>query len=184
MNTAIRSEFSLIKAYSHLKIARNLQRQPLQLTKNTFQLLASAGCFRLCMIITLGEGCALSPRQNIATSVFYACACMHFTLRLITHILLCRCFAIFGNSGRVLIMALASAMVRAFLTLAEVPDMVVKVDTCSCLRCYLSGGQHPSEHTPLVTSSSLVLKSMTSSTHNLIGCHGALIGYQGNRSAT
>ena len=47
-----------------------------------------------------------------------------FALRLITHILLPFSFDIFGISGRVLIIASASALVRVFLALAEPPGMV------------------------------------------------------------
>ena len=52
----------------------------LAINKNTFRSLALARRFRLLVTIMPGEGCALSPRQNVATSVFYACACMHFHL--------------------------------------------------------------------------------------------------------
>ena len=109
-----------------------------------------------------------------------------FALRLITHILLCFCFDIFGISGKVLAIASASALVRAFRALAEPPDMLLVLTPVYCFRCYLFRGPLPSEcfqgnssfYTPLVTSSSLLLESMTSLLHILIGCHGALIGYQ------
>ena len=115
-----------------------------------------------------------------------------FALCLVTHILFCCGFDIFGNSGKVLNMASASALVRAFLVLAEAPDMVLVFTPVYWFRCYLSGGQQRYErcqgnsafYTPVMTSSSLVLESMTSSICNLIGCHGAVIGYQGNSSAT
>ena len=48
----------------------------------------------------------------------------NFALCLITHILLPFAFDIFGISGRVLFIASASALVRAFLTLAEPPGMM------------------------------------------------------------
>ena len=110
-----------------------------------------------------------------------------FALRLITHILLCFCFDIFGISGKVLAIASASALVRVFCTLAEPPGMLLVLMPVYSLRCYLFEGPLPSEcfqgnlsfYTPLVMSSSLVLESMTSSLRILIGCHGALIGYQG-----
>ena len=123
-NTAIRSVLSLTKAYSHPKIPRNLQRQLSQSQKMHFISPAPAGCFHLCGIMTQREGCALSPRQNVATSAICACTCIYFALGLITHILLYRGFAIFGSSGRALTMASASTLVRAFLTLAEAPDMI------------------------------------------------------------
>ena len=50
----------------------------LAINKNTFRSLALARRFCLPVTITPGEESALSPRQNVATSVFYACACMHF----------------------------------------------------------------------------------------------------------
>ena len=74
--------------------------------------------------MTQREGCALSPRQNVATSAVCACACIYFALCLFTHILLYRGFAIFGSSGRALTMVSASTLVRAFLALVEVPDMI------------------------------------------------------------
>ena len=52
------------------------------------------------------------------------CACMQFTLCLITHILLCLVFAIFGSSSKVLIIVSASTFVRAFLGWAEMPAMI------------------------------------------------------------
>ena len=52
----------------------------LAISKNTFRSLALARRFRLPVSIMPGEESALSPRQNVATSVFYACACMHFRL--------------------------------------------------------------------------------------------------------
>ena len=52
----------------------------LAINKNTFRLLALARRFRLPVTIMPGEESALSPRQNVATSVFYTCACMHFRL--------------------------------------------------------------------------------------------------------
>ena len=110
-----------------------------------------------------------------------------FALCLITHILLCFCFDIFGISGKVLAIASASALVRVFHILVEPPGMLLVLTPVYCFRCYLFGGPLPSEcfqenssfYTPLVMSSSLVLESMTSSLCVLIGCHGALIGYQG-----
>ena len=123
-NTAIRSVLSLTKAYSHPKIPRNLQRQLSQSQKMHFISPAPAGRFHLRGIMTQREGCTLSPRQNVATSAVCAAACIYFTLRLFTHILLYRGFAIFGSSGRALTMASASTLVRAFLTLAEAPDMI------------------------------------------------------------
>ena len=65
----------------------------------------------------------------------------------------------------------------------------VTVDALSVFRCYLSRSQHPSDrfqgnscfYTRMVTSSSLTLKTMTSSLSNLIGCYGDLIGYQGTQ---
>ena len=52
----------------------------LVISKNTFRSLVPARRFCLPVSITPGEESALSLRQNIATSVFYACACMHFRL--------------------------------------------------------------------------------------------------------
>ena len=113
-----------MKAYSHPKIPRNLQRQLSQSQKMHFISPAPAGHFRLRGIMTQREGCALSPRQNIATSAICTCACIYFALHLFTHILLYHGFMIFGSSGRALTMASASTLVRAFLTLVEVPDMI------------------------------------------------------------
>ena len=52
----------------------------LAISKNTFRSLALARHFRLPVTIMPGEESTLSPRQNVATSVFYACTCMHFCL--------------------------------------------------------------------------------------------------------
>ena len=53
-------------------------KQPWQLAKIHFDRLRQQGV-STCLSIMPGEESALSPRQNVATSVFYACACMHFS---------------------------------------------------------------------------------------------------------
>ena len=120
-NTAIRSVLSLTKAYSHPKIPRNLQRQISQSQKVPSHFACACRAFPPALYHDR-EGCTLSPRQNVATSA--VCACIYFTLCLITHILLYHGFTIFGSSGRALTMASASTLVRAFLALAEAPDMI------------------------------------------------------------
>ena len=146
-----------------------------------------AGHFRRHDIIT-PERVAPSPLDKTLLHLsFMPVPTCSFTLRLITHILLCFCFDIFGISGKVLAIVSASALVIAFHTLVEPPGMLLVLMPVYCFRCYLFRGSLPSEcfqgnssfYTPLVTSSSLVLESMTSLLHILIGCHGALIGYQG-----
>ena len=123
-NTAIRSVLSLTKAYSHPKIPRNLQRELSQSQKMHFISPAPAGHFHLRGIMTLRERDAPSPQTKRCYICLCACACIYFTLRLITHILFYRGFAIFGSSGRALTMVSASTLVRVFLALVEVPDMI------------------------------------------------------------
>ena len=77
--------------------------------------------------MTPGEGCALSPRQNVALS-FYTCAisfAVRSCLRLVTHILFCRGMEIFGNCGISCSNASAWALVRAFFDCAFPPGMMV-----------------------------------------------------------
>ena len=96
-----------------------------QLTKYIPICLHSLGV-SACTELSPGEGCALSPRQNVAPSVVYR-LCQHasFALCLTTHILLYFGFDILGISRRFLLMASTSALVRAFLPLAEPPGMVL-----------------------------------------------------------
>ena len=79
-------------------------------------------CVSACMIPKHREKDAPSTLDKTLLHLDFM-PCMQFTLCLTTHILLHLCFAILGSSGSVLIIASASAFVRA-LTLAETPAMI------------------------------------------------------------